>query len=167
MWLVGCLVLNNMDFVLLLIDIRTAMVYLVYLLASVRHFLPIFCQAVLAILKSLMISVHFKHANWLPLISPGRRLLHFPSSSYGTLTASHQITHLGACSNVFSTRKSDAASLILLNSMQNACTSINKSCTLMILLRMSDCKKTHTKRTKRFCMYLSLMFSQEEMQLEM
>lgn len=37
-----------------------------------RHFLPIFCQAVLAILKSLMISV--QKARRLPLISPGRWL---------------------------------------------------------------------------------------------
>ena len=125
-----------------------------------------------------------------------------------------------------------------LNSMQNACTSIKRSCgmamrgqltqpiprdphtwaisrtwTFMILLRMSDCRKTHTNRTcqaqhgvqacglrpwglhpcsgmrgggalpragmshawgeawagrtNRFCMYLSLIFSHDDMQLEM
>ena len=37
----------------------------------------------------------------------------------------------------------------------------------MILLRIKDCKKTQTKRTNRFCMYLSLMFSQLEIQFEM
>ena len=37
----------------------------------------------------------------------------------------------------------------------------------MILLRMSDCRKTQTSRTSRFCMYLSLIFSHEDMQLEM
>ena len=39
--------------------------------------------------------------------------------------------------------------------------------TLMILFLMRDCKNTHTSRTNRFCMYLSLMFSQLEMQFEM
>ena len=53
------------------------------------------------------------------------------------------------------------------NSMQNACTSMNRSCTLMILLRMRDCRNTHTSRTSRFCMYLSLMLSHDAMQLEM
>ena len=38
---------------------------------------------------------------------------------------------------------------------------------MMILLRMSDCRKTQTRRTSRFCMNLSLMFSHEEMQFEM
>ena len=37
----------------------------------------------------------------------------------------------------------------------------------MILFRINDCKKTQTSRTSLFCMYLSLMFSHEEMQLEM
>lgn len=53
------------------------------------------------------------------------------------------------------------------NSMQKACTSMNKSWTLIILLRMRLCKNTHTSRTSRFCMYLSLMFSHDDMQLEM
>lgn len=53
-------------------------------------------------------------------------------------------------SNVFNNRKRPAASRILLNSIQNACTSINKSCTLIILLRIKDWRKTHTRRTKRF-----------------
>lgn len=53
-------------------------------------------------------------------------------------------------SRVFSNRKRPAASRILLNSMQKACTSINKSCTLMILLRIRDWRNTHTRRTRRF-----------------
>lgn len=53
-------------------------------------------------------------------------------------------------SRVFSNRKRPAASRILLNSMQKACTSINKSCTLMILLRIRDWRKTHTRCTRRF-----------------
>lgn len=53
-------------------------------------------------------------------------------------------------SSVFNKRKRPAASRILLNSIQNACTSINKSCTLIILLRIKDWRKTHTRRTKRF-----------------
>lgn len=95
-------------------------------------------------------------------------------------------------SSVFSNRKRPAASRILLNSIQNACTSMNKSCTLIILLRIKDWRKTHTRRTKRFwkrkkfqcdqfpsrylgngqkfllptCMYLSLICSQVEMQLD-
>lgn len=41
------------------------------------------------------------------------------------------------------------------------------TCTLMILFRIKDCKKTQTSRTSRFCMYLSLIVSQVEMQFEM
>jgi len=69
-------------------------------------------------------------------------------------------------SSVFNKRNRQAASLIRLNSIQNACTSINKSFTLIILFLINDCKNTHTRRTKRFCMYLSLIFSQLEMQFE-
>jgi hypothetical protein len=68
-------------------------------------------------------------------------------------------------SNVFSSRNSPAASLMRENSIQKAWTSMKRSCTLMILLRISDCRNTHTSRTSRFCKYLSLMFSQDEMQL--
>lgn len=53
-------------------------------------------------------------------------------------------------SNVFSNRNRPAASRILLNSIQKACTSINKSCTLIILLRINDWRNTHTRRTRRF-----------------
>ena len=70
-------------------------------------------------------------------------------------------------SRVLSNRNKPAASRMRLNSMQKACTSMNKSCTLMILFRMRLCKNTHTRRTSRFCMYLSVMDSQEAMQLLM
>lgn len=70
-------------------------------------------------------------------------------------------------SRVFSNLKRPAASRIRLNSMQNACTSMNKSCTLIILFLIKDWRKTQTRRTRRFCMYLSLICSQVEIQLEM
>merc|ERR1712070_302935 len=63
-------------------------------------------------------------------------------------------------SRVFSSLNKPAASRMCENSMK-------RSCTFMILFRISDCKKTHTNLTKRFCMYLSLMVSHDEMQLEM
>mmetsp|Transcript_16943 Transcript_16943/g.36810 ORF Transcript_16943/g.36810 Transcript_16943/m.36810 type:complete len:223 (-) Transcript_16943:117-785(-) len=63
-------------------------------------------------------------------------------------------------SSVLRRRNKPAASRIRLNSMQNACTSTKRSCTLMLLLRMRLCRNTHTRRTRRFCMYLSRMFSQ-------
>lgn len=53
-------------------------------------------------------------------------------------------------SSVFSNLKRPAASRIRLNSMQNACTSINKSCTLIILFLIKDWRKTQTRRTRRF-----------------
>lgn len=53
-------------------------------------------------------------------------------------------------SKVFRSRKRPAASRILLNSIQKACTSINKSWTLIILFRIKDCRKTQTSLTKRF-----------------
>ena len=111
------------------------------------------------------------------------------------------INFLDYDSSVFNNRKSPAASRMRLNSMQNACTSINRSyaiknsniplyqvnlelvfisrtniqhrniddfynsetltCTLMILFRINDWRKTHTSRTRRFCMYLSLMFCRQ------
>lgn len=53
-------------------------------------------------------------------------------------------------SRVFSRRKSPAASRMRLNSMQKAWTSMNRSCTLIILFRIRDCRKTQTSRTRRF-----------------
>ena len=50
-------------------------------------------------------------------------------------------------SSCFKSLKSAAASRILLNSMQKACTSMNSSWTLIILFRMSDCRNTHNNRT--------------------
>lgn len=36
----------------------------------------------------------------------------------------------------------------------------------MILFLINDCRKTHTRRTNRFCMYLSFIVSHVDMQLE-
>mmetsp|Transcript_8681 Transcript_8681/g.25242 ORF Transcript_8681/g.25242 Transcript_8681/m.25242 type:complete len:204 (+) Transcript_8681:361-972(+) len=90
-------------------------------------------------------------------------LAHHRESGGDTRPSAGQSGH----SSVLRRRKSPAASRMWLNSMQKACTSINRSCTLMILLRMRLWRKTQTRRTRRFCMYLSLMFSHEEMQFEM
>lgn len=38
--------------------------------------------------------------------------------------------------------------------------------TFMILFRIKDCRNTHTRRTNRDCINLSLTFSHDEMQLE-
>merc|ERR1719193_2400803 len=70
-------------------------------------------------------------------------------------------------SSCLRSRNSAAASRILLNSMQNACTSMNSSPTLIILFRIKLCKNTQTKRTNRFCMYLSFMVSHVDIQLDM
>lgn len=70
-------------------------------------------------------------------------------------------------SNCFNSLNRAAASLMRLNSIQNACTSMNKSWTLRILFLIKAWRNTHTRRTRRFCMYLSLIVSHVEMQLEM
>lgn len=54
-------------------------------------------------------------------------------------------------SRVLRRRKRPAASRMRLNSMQKACTSMNRSCTFMILFRIRDWRNTHTRRTRRFC----------------
>ncbi len=47
-------------------------------------------------------------------------------------------------SNVFNNRNSPAASRILLNSMQKACTSMNRSFTLIILFLINDWRNTYS-----------------------
>ena len=83
----------------------------------------------------------------------GKRLALVGTGSVGTLGKS-------PVSSCFKSRNKAAASRIRLNSMQKACTSMNSSWTLIILLRIKDWRKTHNSRTNRFWMYLSLMDSQ-------
>lgn len=72
-----------------------------------------------------------------------------------------------ALSSDFNSLNKPAASRIRLNSIQKACTSMKISLTSIILFLIRDCRKTHTKRTRRFCKYLSRMVSQVEIQFEM
>lgn len=51
--------------------------------------------------------------------------------------------------------------------MQKAWTSMNRSLTLIILFLIRLCKKTQTSLTSLFCIYLSLMFSQDDIQFVM
>mmetsp|Transcript_20353 Transcript_20353/g.51561 ORF Transcript_20353/g.51561 Transcript_20353/m.51561 type:complete len:455 (-) Transcript_20353:87-1451(-) len=66
-----------------------------------------------------------------------------------------------------SSRNSLAASRMREKLMQKDCTSCSRSCMLIMRLRMRDWRNTHTRRTSRFCTYLSCVFSHELMQLVM
>jgi hypothetical protein len=72
-----------------------------------------------------------------------------------THTHKKTVTHLMRTFNVWANILGLSGSHVRLRFPRlTACTSMNKSlctCTLMILLRISDCKKTHTNRTSRFC----------------
>ncbi len=91
-------------------------------------------------------SLHAVRRVWLNSCALIERLSFSPGVHLAVLLSAG----ISPLSRVLRRRKRPAASRIRLNSMQKACTSMNRSWTLMILFLMRDWRKTHTRRTRRF-----------------